>query len=242
MIYNGVDVRYIHPAVSVSKEIPPGMPRREVGTVQGSDGETVAGVTITQDEYTVEVNIACRNKLDAWRVRALLAQWATSSGDKTAELLPTHWPGVAYDAIAGEISPPRFKFGFAMVEVTFILPRPIAHDLAYTPVSGAPPLTIGIGGSAPCRPVIAQTMGAAHDGLTWALDGTTMMRITGDVAAGQVIEADFARGSLTIDGVHAEARIDYTVSRWYPGFTPGAHRMESSDGGNMRIRWRCEWV
>lgn len=128
MRFNGVDICSVHRAISVAKEIPPGMPERSVETVSGREGETLAGTVVKRGEYTVRVNIAGKSRAEAWRVRALLAAWAGSSGETTAELEPTHWPGMAYEAIVGGISPPEFTFGFAVVEITFVLPRPFAHE------------------------------------------------------------------------------------------------------------------
>ena len=136
MRFNGVDVRDIHPRISISKEIPPGCPERTVETVQGWDGETFAAVRTEQGEYLARINIACRTRDDAWEARSRLARWAASSGDGVGELEPTHWPGKAYEAVLGSISAPEFTFGFATVDVTFILPRPYAHDTYISRASG----------------------------------------------------------------------------------------------------------
>ena len=115
MRFCGVDLRSVHPALSIEKEYPPGMPDRDVYTIAGTDGETVVGYAVTQGEYKVNVNIAARRREDGWRIRALLAAWAAASGRSTGELEPTHWPGVAYDAIVKSIGAPEFVFGFAKV-------------------------------------------------------------------------------------------------------------------------------
>jgi hypothetical protein len=44
------------------------------------------------------------------------------------------------------------------------------------------------------------------------------------------------------DGAHIEAQIDYTGTTWQPGFTPGVHEIVSSDGGNIKARWRDRWI
>ena len=41
MRFCGVDLRSVHPALSIEKEYPPGMPDRDVYTIAGTDGETV---------------------------------------------------------------------------------------------------------------------------------------------------------------------------------------------------------
>lgn len=240
MRFNGIELRTVHPSISINKEIPPGMPDRNVLTVSGADGEQVSDVQVKQGEYTVRVNIACRTKDDAWMVRRLLAGWATSSGNRTAQLEPTHWPGVCYDAIVKDISAPEFIVGFAVVTVRFLLPRPFAHDLAETTTSGRKTVQAGFTGTAVCRPVIRQTMQGSAQELLWTMDGRDMLRIIGPVSG--VVEANFGTGELLIDGVHSEQRVDFQRSVWHPGFTPGVHEIVSSDGGLLEVRWKAEWA
>ena len=64
MRFCGVDLRSVHPALSIEKEYPPGMPDRDVYTIAGTDGETVVGYAVTQGEYKVNVNIAARRRED----------------------------------------------------------------------------------------------------------------------------------------------------------------------------------
>lgn len=185
------------------------MPDRDVYTIAGTDGETVVGYAVTQGEYKVNVNIAARRREDGWRIRALLAAWAAASGRSTGELEPTHWPGIAYDAIVKSIGAPEFVFGFAKVEVIFLLPRPLAHDLAYTSATGQGRATLSIGGSAECRPTVAQTLAVARDGVAWTLDGREMLHVNGAFSAGQKLTVDFATARL-----RWTARTSKTASMW----------------------------
>ena len=242
MRYNGIDIRSVHPALSVNKEIPPGMAKREVVTVRGNSGETLAGYQEERDTYTVRVNIAGKTREEAWRVRALLAAWAASSGENTAPLEPTHWRGKVYDAILESISPPEFVRGFATVDVVFTLPHPYANDANTSSAKGAGEVSFDVGGTARAMPTIRQTMAADADGLTWLLDGEAFMRLDGAIAAGAEVEADFMEGGVTINGAHAESMIDYTRSTWQPQFTPGRHKLASSDAGEIKARWRNEWI
>lgn len=140
-----MDLCGVHPALSIEKEYPPGMPDRDVYTIAGRDGETAVGYAVVQGEYKVNVNIAARRREEGWRIRGLLAAWAMASGQDTGEIEPTHWPGVAYDGIVKSISTPEFVFGFAKVEVIFLVPRPYAHDLAYTAATGQGKATLSAG-------------------------------------------------------------------------------------------------
>lgn len=242
MLINGVELREVHPALSINKEIPPGMPTRTIHTIIAGDAETYAGTTMERGEYEVRVNIACKTRAEAWNVRALLAKWAAGSGDGLQELVPTHWPMMAYDAVVESISPPEFIFGFAMVVIIFVLPNPAAHERIECIASGKGSAQMQIDGSLPVRPVISQELGAARDGLTLSLDGAPFFVIRGALAAGQKIVIDTQNGALTIGGAHAEARIDYTATTWAPGFKPGRHTITSSDGGKIEVRWRNRWM
>lgn len=241
MRFNGKELRAVHRAISISKEYPPGMAPREVHTVRANAGEYLAGVTEERGEYRVAVNIAARSKEEAYEVRRLLARWATSSAEATARLEPTHDRDVYYEAICSGISEPEFVFGFATVDVTFLLPRAVA--IAKTPkaASGAGSVQMAIGGSGRVRPEITQTIEAEAEGLTWSANGAPFLRIEGTVAAGAVVKADFTTNALTIDGEHAESRIDYAASSWRPELWPGPHTITSSDAGAMEARWRDEW-
>lgn len=242
MRYNGVDITTVHRALSIAKEIPPGMPERENDMIQGRGGEWLAGVRMQSSQYVVRVNVAARTREEAWDARAQLAAWAMSSGESTAMLEPTLWPGKAYDAIVNAIEPPEFKPRFAVIKVTFDVPRPVAYDVIESRSSGAGNMSMVIGGTAYARPVITQTLNSAASVLTWTLDGKTFMTLRGSFAAGSVVEADLKNGSVTIDGVHKEATVDYTGTDWQPGFTPGRHTVQSSDSGVMDARWHGEWV
>ena len=152
MIFNGVELRTVHRALSVEKEIPPGAAGRAPETIETADGGIIA-------EDTVRVTIAGRSREEGWAARELLAAWAGSArGTATAELVPTHRPSRCYDARLKSISDPEFVRGFGKVEVRFLLPRPLARDRARSLSSGAGSLRARIGGSDACRPA----RGGAH--------------------------------------------------------------------------------
>lgn len=243
MRYNDIDPTSLHRAITIDKEIPPGMPPREVITVRGIGGETLGGIQQERGEYIVRVNIAGRTPQEAWRVREMLAAWACAPGyKKTAKLEPTHRPGVYYDAILGSIEPPEFRPRFATVKMTFILPDPHAKDIAPSSISGESGMEFAIGGTADAQPTIVQTIASDADIVSFALDGAEFMRLLGGFTAGQALEVDFETGSVTLDGERAERRIDFTACRWRPGFTPGRHTLISSDAGQIELRWRNRWM
>ena len=61
MRFNGVDIRDVHRAVSVEKEIPPGMQEMTIETAQGWDGETFVGRTMGRGSYVVRVGSSCED-------------------------------------------------------------------------------------------------------------------------------------------------------------------------------------
>lgn len=242
MIFNGRELRTVHRALSIEKEIPPGTAARTIETMSAAEGEIITQERIERGEYIVRVNIAGRNAAEAWEARELLAQWATLPGIGTAELIPTHRPSRAYDARLLSISEPEFKRGGAVVEVRFLLPRPLAHDIYESVIGGAGGMEMTISGSHACRPAFKQTIAAARDGVIWRINNGAFMTLTGNLTAGQVVEMDTARESLTIDGAHAEERLNVTWTRWRPGYNPGTHQITSTDGGKMEARWRNVWA
>ena len=243
MRYNGVDIKQAHHALSVDSETPPGMPTRTNHMLQGTDGEIYAGSSMERGEYTVLVNIAGKTRQEAWEARAMLAQWANSSGGKTAPLEPSWWPGMAYDAIISSIEPPKFVRGFARkIKVVFEIPRPVAHEMITSKSTGVGKLILHIGGTSFARPTIRQTMLTDAEELVWTMEGKAFFALATALHAGDTVEADFADGWVTINGEHREADIDFVRTRWEPGFTPGAKTVTSSDTGAMEARWHNEWL
>lgn len=244
MRFNGVDPCTLHKGISIARETLPGMTPRTVETVRGNGPEWLGGVEDERGEYRVEINIAGKNKDEAMKIRALLAKWARSSGHKTARIEPSHWHGKAYDGIVERIPEPTFRFGFGVMEIVFLLPDARAYETAASSSTGTGgSMAMTIGGGEPCAPVITQTMSKDADVLEWQLDGAVFfVADKGGLKAGQIVEVDFANGSMTVDGEHAEAWMDYTRTNWAPGFEPGKHEVTSSDDGMMSARWHNRWA
>lgn len=240
MRFNGKDVRDVHGRISVNSEILPGAAAREIDYVEGRAGATAAGVRYKPDEYRARINIASFNRDEAREIRALLAGWAASSGEKTAKLEPSHWRGKAYEAILKSVSPPEFVRGFATVDVIWSVPYPFARDLTTSHASGSGRAVATIGGTHECRPVIRQTVTESAEMLAIEMDGKRVLAVK-DVNAGDVIEMDVEHESLTINGVHAEEKINFSRTDWHAKFNPGRHEILSSDGGLLEVSWRNEW-
>lgn len=242
MKFNGVDPTTVHPAISVKKEIPPGMATRQNRTLAATDGEILTGKETGEGRYIVRINIAARTPAEAWEAREKLAAWAGGSGEGTNELEPTHRPERVYDAAVESISEPEFEPRFAVVDVTFLLPRPFTRSKTQSAAQGGGEVSFQIYGSSAARPVIRQVLAQDCERVTWTMDGKALLDVIGVLTAGQVIEMDTTREKLTIDGEIAMTAINPQATRWRPGFTPGPHAILSTDGGTMEMRWHEEWL
>lgn len=240
MIFNDVNILNIDRTISINKEIPPGMPRREIHTIRGNAGEHLGGVTRERDEYVVRVNIAAKTAEDAWIVRGKLAAWAMSSGEETAQLIPTHRPDVAYDAIVSSISAPEFKRGFATVTVSFMLPDPVCYDRMEQRVTGSGTLTFTIGGTMETEPVVTITPANASSFVRCTLDSKKSMALHGTFAAGVPVEIDFEKGRVSAGGADINETISFEESSWRLGFTPGEHTLVCT--GSAEMRWKNRWA
>lgn len=244
MRFNGKDIRHVHRAISIAKEIPPGMPNREIATIETARGDEVSAVDVLQDTYRVRVNIAARSLEEAWRVRELLAEWAMSSGKQTAELEPTRAPGKAYDAIVKSISRPEFVFGFATVDVDFLLPRPVMHEMIEKTANGnsTNEITFRVGGSVSVQPAFSIVANAAANGLTLSMDGKQFLKLNRRIKAGETVEVLLKTSAVLVNGEHAEEDIVYTETDMDVELEPGAHKLQSSVAGALKARWRNEWA
>lgn len=244
MRFNGIDIRQAHRALSVAKEIQPGMPGRNLVTTNGAMGEVLAAIENTGDEYTVRVNIAGKTREEAWEAREALAAWARSSGDALAELEPTRAPGKAYSAIVKSIGRPEFVFGFGTVDVIFALPVPVMHDVADSFASATKKLKVDvmIGGTEPVQPIIDFECDSSGIGLLFRLDGEYLLRLSGEVNVGDRFRIDLQTGRVELDGSYIGPRIVYTDTDLDVMLRPGPHTIETNRTGNMTVRWKNQWA
>lgn len=241
MKFNGVDPCSLHRAISIEKEIPPGTAAARLETLNGNGGPVISDERMEPGEYLVRVNIFGGTQKTGWEVRELLAGWAFTKGLETAELIPTHAPDKCYDAKLKSISEPEFVHGGAKVEVRFLLPRPVMRETSLWASSGIS-IKTEIKGTYECRPMIRQTLNEAQNGLVWKKDNVPFLTLTGQFGDGDIVIMDTAKESLTINGKHAENRIDITGTKWRPGWWPGGTVITSDAYGTMRMEWHNEWL
>ena len=241
MRFNGVSLCSVHEGLSIEKEVPPGIAHAQE-TVHSMGGNVITDERLEAGEYLARVNIAGWSEAEGLDIRERLTAWALTRGLATGELIPTSHPQRCYDAKLKSISNPEFMMGFAVVDVRFAVPRPVARDVTESRAGGAGGVSAQVRGTYECRPYLSQTLSAAQDGLVWVMDGIPILTVKGALSAGQVVRMDVKNESLTIDGEHAEARINMAGTRWRPGWWPGAHVISSTDGGAMEMRWHNEWA
>lgn len=240
MKFNGVDPTTVHSAISISKEIPPGAPAREIATIDMAGGELVANVTTVQDEFVVRVNIAGRTYDEAMEAREKLAAWAMSSGKREAELEPTHMPGKAYKAIFKRVG--RIETRFGVVDVVFMLPTPVLHSKTSSEATGEGWVNVTTAGTADAPFTFEQTLSEAAEGLTYILGGETIVVLTGSFAAGDKVRVDMAQGHVYVNSRYSDGRIDYVESDLDRELAPGLNQIASSAAGAMTVRWADQWL
>lgn len=240
MRFNGAELMTVHPAISRSKEFPPGLAKRDITTFETSNGEIVADVTRAQDEYTVRVNIAARSYTEAMQARDRLAAWAAGSGRQAAWLEPTHAPGRAYKAIVKSVG--RIEQRFGTVDVVFMLPDPVMYEtMLQSHQATNKELVFQVAGSAAIQPEIGFTASSAAEGLKITHNGTNLFSIDGEISAGDEVWIALESGAVTVNGEHAEDRTVYTETDFDAEFEPGRHVLEASAEGTLRARWRNAW-
>lgn len=254
MTYNGIDPRTLHPRISIAKEIPPGAPSSTVETIVSGTGEIIAGRTIKQTEYTVRINIAGRSARDGWEIRSIIAAWARPTDKSPCRLVPTHWPTVYYDAICKEVSAPEFSFGFATVEVVFLLASPVAKSVRVntaSPAAGAV-RTVRIGGTHYATPTIRMTnLQSATTKLCLMVDDEQLLSAQGNFPAGASVtlyggnhpRLTLTTASGTTTDITDKIAYDETdFSKLWEAFAPGTHELMTVPTSAIGLEWRDEWV
>lgn len=248
MRYNGIDPTTLHRGISIAKEIPPGAPTSQLEALTGASGEIITGRTLKQAEYIVRVNIAGKTREEAWSMRAMLANWARSVDDTPHELQPTRWPGVAYDAIFKEITPPEFTFGFGTVDVIFAIPRPIAHGISSRSAEGSKYVNVNVLGTSYVRPELTIIMKAGYRAEI-SVDGRLYAAVTYPFAEGDVlnVQADPPRVEIVSseNTIPADRYVDYAVTDFdamSKALSPGSHLVGCEQADSVAVRWKEEYL
>ena len=256
MKFNGIDPRTLAPGISIAKEIPPGAPASSLEVIEGAEGDIVAGRTIHQAEYTVRINVGSRTRQGAWEIREKIAAWARATDTVTHELIPTHRPTRAYDAIFKAISDAEFVFGFGVIEVIFAVPRPITHALVEEYESATQQedeegttLVLDVAGTSYIRPTL-QLTAMECERLEVKADGKLILGLDMPLMEDDVITVQTDPPALWVTTQEAEmqpaeASIDYTVTDLHQlakTLQPGLHMLKSQQAKRITATWRDEYL
>lgn len=239
MRLNGVNPETLHKCISVSAEVLPSAPERDLVTVENGRGEILTAVNHKQAEYIVRLNIAAATYPEAMQARLLIAQWACSTELMEAE--PTHMPGKAYSVILKSISQIEKRFG--TVDVVFTVPMPYLHSVQENRATATGrELAAFVGGTAKTEPVISVKPKTNVEGLQLHINGAPLVKLRGTVYAGQTVSVDLQGGGVTVDGVHAENRIIYTETDLDREFAPKRNTVTCNAEAELTARWREQWL
>lgn len=239
MRLNGVNPETLHKCISVSAEVLPSAPERQLVTVESGRGEILTAANTKQGEYTVRINIAAATYEEAMQARLLLAQWACSTQLMEAE--PSHLPGKAYSVILKSISPIEKRFG--TVDVVFAVPMPYLHSVQEKKATATgKELAVFVGGTAKTEPVITAKPANDVSNLMLHVNGAPLVKLRGTVHAGQVVAIDLQNGGVTVDGAHAENRIVYTDTDLDKEFPPKRNTVTCNAEAELTVRWREQWL
>lgn len=247
MRFNGISPSEISPKIFVSHEIISPIPPRSVRMLATSRQSYLAGVDLSPREVHLHLNFAGRSIDNANELAAKVA--ALFCREDLTEYEPSHMPGKALNVILQSASDPEWRWGFGVVEYTFVAPRPFIHSTSETVLIGGSQVYMEPRGSVPARPIITHRMATAAATLTIGIsDGQTSQTIMAirnplgtSLPAGLVVGVDFASRLCSINGIAANEYVDYTLSDWHPDIRGGT-LITLSDSGDTTIRWRDEWM
>lgn len=241
MKFNDVDVNTIHPRVSYGKEYLPGMPAREITTIDTATAELAANVTAAQDEYIVRLNIAAATYGEAEEAREAIAAWASASKKKTAKLEPHHAGGKYYDAIVKRIG--RFEQRFGTLDVVFMLQDALLKKKTQSYVTGENGVDVHMDGTADRPFEVEITLSEAAEGLSFAKSYETFMTLTGSFAAGDVVRVNTETGNVIINRIYSNEQIDFMNSNPDAELEAGIYEpITCSAAGSMTVRWTDAWL
>lgn len=170
-----------------------------------------------------------------------LASWLAV--DDPRELAFGDDGGLCYMAVPSGTDAPKSFVDAESVSVTFLVPEPVMlGDRMTTTVPSGATASVGVGGTAPARPVI-EASAAVRDGSTglWGVRDTAsggFVRVALPTASPSAVAIDCERRTATVDGQSALVTLD---SDWLE-LAPGAHALAVDGTGAATLTWRERWL
>lgn len=242
MKYNGVDLREVHPLVSLDHCGVSGW-RREIRRIEAAKRDLILQGRDINAEFFAVVNLSGRTPEEGEAALAAVRAWAFAGGG-VHEIDDGKSPGRVLDGILQDIDEPEMVHGFGTVRIAWLLEEPHKRSAQESQASGegGTELAFMCDGTADTYAVFEVAPLEAGQELVLMLDGEPLLRIEGKLAVGQMLRMDTAREALTIDGADARAKTDWTATDYDRPLSPGAHTLNCSVPAVLRVRWHARWV
>ena len=170
-----------------------------------------------------------------------LASWLAVDGPR--ELAFGDDGGLCYMAVPDGSADSKRLYWQEAVAISFLVPEPVmlGDRMTATVPSGAT-ASVGVGGTAPARPVIVATA-AVRDSSTglWGVRDTAsgdFVRVALPTASPSAVTIDCERRTATVNGQSALVTLD---SDWLE-LAPGAHALAVDGTGDATLTWRERWL
>ena len=170
-----------------------------------------------------------------------LASWLAVDGPR--ELAFGDDGGLCYMAVPDGSADSKRLYWQEAVAISFLVPEPVmlGDRMTATVPSGAT-ASVGVGGTAPARPVI-EASAAVRDSSTglWGVRDAgsgSFVRVSIPTASASSVIIDCERRTATVNGQSALVTLD---SDWLE-LAPGAHSLAVDGTGAATLTWRERWL
>ena len=170
-----------------------------------------------------------------------LASWLAVDGPR--ELAFGDDGGLCYMAVPDGTADSERLYWQEAVTVSFIVPEPVmlGDRMAATVPSGAT-ASVGVGGTAPARPLIGASAAVRNPSTgLWGVRDTasgSFVRVALPTASPSAVTIDCERRTATVNGESALVTLD---SDWLE-LAPGAHALAVDGTGAATLTWRERWL
>lgn len=252
MRYNNIDPCELYPGITIAREIPLATVPTEIRSIEGKASGSIIDREMQTGDYIVYLNIVGKNPEEVERMKHIVTAWARPMSIVPCEIVPTHWPQVAYDAVASSVTAQQKSWKHWIVCIVFRIFRGIAYDRIPTTAitDGAGELKINIGGTSYARPDFRLTAASASESITLYVDEQPYFRLVTPLGAGDIVSIGKneqiglydASEDTTMDSAD---KVDFVLSDLYAmweALMPGPHVIRAEPAASIEMEWRNEWV
>lgn len=242
MKFNGINLREVHPLVSLDHCGVSGW-RRDVRRIAAAERDMLAYARDDRCEFYALVNISGRTPEQGEEALAAVRAWAAGDGG-VHEIDDGKSPGEVLDGMLQEIDEPEMVHGFGTVRIRWALEEPHKRDSTETTVEllAGGQLEFGYIGTAETYAVYEIAMRSVADELEVLLDDEPLFYRTAKTQQGSVLIIDTQNASATIDGADAGAETDWTRTDYDRPLRKGQHVLSCSATARLTARWYNRWA